>query len=635
MLRVALVTFESFYDHSLALDYLISFAEIRKEITGAVEFKVFVHREQDDANEITRQVVEWRPNLIGFNTYVWNIQRSVHAAREIKAALAEAVIVFGGMEATFNVVGLLKDVGEVDFVVVGEGEIPFIDLLGRLNRGEAFSKVEPGLAWRDKDGLPVSGGIGPTLTQMDDLPSPFQSSGFVRRGVRRILYESYRGCAFRCDFCLYSREYAPKRYFSLERVKADLDFIVQAGATHIRFVDATFNLDRKRAKEILRHLRSCNADVCVEVSAEFFDEEMVHLLPAAGVRHIDIGLQSTQRDALKAINREWYREDKFKQNLKLLRDEPALTLNVELIAGLPEDSPIGLRRSLDEATLTWPDHVSVYRLLGLKGTRLDKKSDELGLRFDPNPPYELIESGTFTSRDLDQVNELTFAHLVLFNLGIGRYALRYLVEVFGLQPSAVYDDFLDVAVRYGTYSFDDARRLGRHHAYGNRFDQPMPSGLELSRVCEAITRYFERSSIVSFSEANRSVALELVDFGYRLATHDPAREQASKKSCVVSSHLTLAPWCQRKSYSTAVLRELARQGHNFGELMPKDVSSIVFFYHPELGPAALAVDDATACLLDQGEVASSNGEGAIVKALREMAILVPQRSLYSGMQSEM
>lgn len=623
-MRVALLTLESFYDHSLALDYLVSYAEMHRGKTGAVEFKLFVHREQDDANEIIRQVVEWRPDLIGFNTYVWNIQPSVEAARETKRLLPDAGIVFGGMEATFNVAGLLKDVAEVDFIVVGEGEIPFVNLLGQLNRGEAFSSAEPGLAWRDETGLPVSGGIGPTLTQMDDLPSPFQAPDFARRGVRRILYESYRGCAFRCDFCLYSREYALKRYFSLERVQADLDAILQAGATHIRFVDATFNLDRKRAKEILRHLQGCSADVCVEVSAEFFDEEMVHLLPAAGIRHVDIGLQSTQRDALKAINREWYREDRFKQNLKLLRDEPALTLNVELIAGLPEDSPSGLRRSLDETVLSWPDHVSVYRLLGLKGTQLDKKSEELGLRFDPDPPYELIESRSFSSRALDQINELTFAHLILFNLGVGRYALRYLVEVFGLGPSDVYSDFLEIAVGHGIYSIDDALWYGRHHAYGNRFDQPMPSGLELSRVCEAITCYFERSSIVAF---DRLVALNLIDFGYRLATLDSAREPATNISSVGPGRLKLAPWCQRKSYSPEVLRELARQGHNFGELSPEDVSNVVFFYHPELGPAALAIDDATASLLNHREIDSSNGDSVILEALHELAILIPQHSL--------
>jgi hypothetical protein len=358
------------------------------------------------------------------------------------------------------------------------------------------------------------------------------------------------------------------------------------------------------------------------VSAEFFDAEMVHLLPGAGIKHVDIGLQSTQVAPLKAVHREWYKEDRFRSNLELLRTEPALTLNVELIAGLPGDNLEGLRRSLDEAVLRWPDHVGVYRLLGLKGTPLERDAQRLGLQFSPKPPYELLKSIDFPPATLEKLDEITFAHLIIFNLGVGRYALRYLVEVFNLRPCDVYDKFLEIIFAAGIYSPENARFLGRHHAYGNRFDQPMPPGLDLGRVHRATQHFFERVICEGFSDRERSIALDLVDFGYSLARLDGVNRRPPADDGIMKHDLQLAPWCQRRSYPPTVVGELARQGHGLGDLKPVEVATVVFFVHPELGPAALAADEQTAELLDciEGRVGNTNADA--VETLRELAILV-------------
>lgn len=280
-MRVALVSLESFYDHSLALDYLVSYASVRPALRETIEFEVFVEREGSLFGNAMERVMAFQPDLVGFNTYVWNIEASIVAAKSLKKMSPDTVIVFGGMEATFNAPTLLSEVSELAFVVVGEGERPFAGLLDRLIHNQNLTTAQPGLAWRDACRTPVVGGLGDVVAQIDEIPSPFQQSAFPTRGARRVLYESYRGCAFRCSFCLYQRDYAAQRYFSEERVKADLDAILRSGATHIRFVDATFNLNRRRAKNLLRHLEGCKADVCVEVSAEFFDAEMVSMLPRA------------------------------------------------------------------------------------------------------------------------------------------------------------------------------------------------------------------------------------------------------------------------------------------------------------------------------------------------------------------
>jgi hypothetical protein len=597
-MRISLVSLESFYDHSLALDYMAAFASRQLSCHLELEFDLLVQHDDIKLGAIIDRILDTRPEVVGFNTYLWNIEESVAAVRAIKAAIPSVVTVFGGMEATFNSCKILNQVPEVDFVVVGEGEIPFSQLLGTLAGNVPFSRPQRGLGWRNDRGTPIVGGPGEVIENLDEIPSPFQNTEFASRGLQKVLYESYRGCAFRCSFCLYQRDYTSLRYMSDDRVMADLTSILDSGVTHIRFVDATFNLNKIRTKRILRHLQGCRADVCVEVSAEFFDEEMVRLLPMAGVSHVDIGLQSTQRAPLHAVQREWYREERFKENLALLQSEPSLTLNVELIAGLPGDSPIGLRKSLNDAVLCWPDHISVYRLLGLKGSLVDRDAEKLGLQFASSPPYELTESKDFSHTDLVRIDELVFAHLILFNLGVGRYAFRYVVEMLGLLPCEIYEQFLDATFAGGQYTREEARFLGRHHAYGNRFDQAMPLGLGLERVKQATDFFVANMQNSEVCALGRRLMKELVDFGCELARLDSWNQSPR---AITRSNATEAAYV-RRVYSEPTISELVRQGRGIGALSSGEVVAIVFFVHPELGPVAFAADEITAQVLDELEM---------------------------------
>lgn len=623
-MRVALVSLGSFYDHSLALDYLVAYAS-GKLGRGAVEFRSFIDGDGRSGAEIVGQIRDFQPDMVGFSTYVWNIRASLAAARSIKGWRSSTVVVFGGMEATFNAESLLAEPDGPDFVVVGEGEIPFVVLLEQMLDQRNFAAEIPGLAWK-AGGRARMGGMAPAIACLDDIPSPFQADGFAQRGLKRILYESYRGCAFRCSFCLYHRDYARCRYFSHHRIAADLACIVNAGVTDIRVVDATFNLNRQHAKSILRALQGCQAKVCIETSAEFFDKEMVSLLPGAGIRHVDIGLQSTQPAALHAVGRDWYRSDRFRQNIELLRSEPALTLNFELIAGLPSDGMAGLRSSLDDAVSMWPDHVSVYRLLGLHGTVLERDAEALGLSFSVEPPYELVESAGFSIESLLSVDELVFANLLLLNMGIGRFALRYIVEQVGMRPSTVYDQFLDHVKSRGLYDHDELCYLGRFHAYGNRFDTEMPSGLNFSRVDRAITSFLSDFPACDGAADVSLLLPQLLGFGRSLAALDLVAPRPVAPTVSTALRPRLAPWCRGERYDPSVLAELIRQGHQFGDLAPADVAIIIFFVHPHLGPAALAADETTKHAIERIQKGGADFNDPVVEALRELGIAIGEEA---------
>lgn len=598
-MRVDLLSLESFYDNSLALDYLSGYARTRNFIKDSeVKFRTLIQRADRDKKRFQDELFDDLGDVIGFNTYIWNVEASIKAAQNIKREKPNSIIVFGGMEATYTANSLLNKIEEIDFIVIGEGEVTFAELLERIIKGDRFIDRIPGLAYRSGSNV-INGGIGATVKSLDDIPSPFQNPKFKERRSDEILYESYRGCAFSCGFCLYHRDYTKQRNYSLERVAADINALKEAGCSHIRFVDSTFNINRGRVKSILKFLDGIQAKVSVEVSAEFFDTETIEMLPRAGIRHVDIGLQSTNRAALAAVNREWYREESFQHNLFQLRDNPALTLNVELIAGLPADDYDGFKNSVDETVLLFPDHISIYRLLGLKGTAVELQKEKYGLLFSPKPPYQLLESYNFTPAILKKIELLTFSHLILFNLGIGRFVLKYFLNLTKMKPTAIYERFQEFVLEKGLYDIDEAILLSRFYAYGNRFDRVLPSGLHPERIREVVEAFFINEMLkLSYREPSRLVT-ELIDYGFQLGLLDFIEDIAQSVPFAAEDEpLIMAPWCKKIKYSLLVLKELHNQENNLGELLPEEISSIIFFIHPDFGPATLAIDKNTDKLLE-------------------------------------
>lgn len=625
-MNVELVSLESYYDNSLALSYVAGYASVDPALDG-VHFGTRIQRPGENVDHIIAPIIASRPAVIGFNTYVWNIEASRAFARSLKRALPSTTIVMGGMEATYTARELLRDVDEIDFVVIGEGEVVFADLVRRLLRAESFTGVMPGLAYRDAAKKVIVGGLGPTVTNLDDIPSPFEMPDFVASRPGRILYESYRGCAFRCAFCLYHRDYAPQRRFSEDRVARDLAAIREAGCSHVRFVDSTFNIPRDRAKSILHLLEGTIADISVEVSAEFFDAEMIDLLPRAGIHHIDIGLQSTNAAPLAAVNRTWFREDPFRRNLVALQQHAGVTLNVELIAGLPDDDLAGLRRSIDDAVSLWPDHVSVYRLLGLKGSDVERRSGELGLHFSPAPPYELLDSRTFSAEALKSTDLLTFAHMLLFNFGVGRYALRAAMDTLAVSATTIYEEFRRIIINDGPVPAEEAVSLAHHYAHGNRFDRELPTQLHLRRCRELLDLFFADFAAARLPSA-AALWLELIDFGEALASLDASEAAARGRLDIRASadFGELAPWCELRHYSRALTAELRRQG----ALSPTDiadVSTVLFTVHPKHGSVAIELDAHAADVVDRlqgrGVVQLSEfDDGPLVEELRSAGVLL-------------
>lgn len=376
------------------------------------------------------------PEAVGFSMYVWNRTFCCEIAARLRHLHPSVKLFCGGPEVTADP-GSIVNAGIFDFVITGEGERPFLSLCETLARDGDFSKI-PGILL---PGAPLLPSPVP-VTNLDSLPSPYLSGVIDTRATPGILWQLSRGCTFTCDFCFDSRGVHGVRLFSLERVEAELQHFAATGVTQVFVLDSTFNMDRKRAKTVLKMILKHTPDIHFhfEVRSEFIDREMAHLF-AQVVCSLQIGLQSADRDVLRLVGRTFDKTD-FTAKAGLLNESGA-TFGFDLIYGLPGDTLNGFRRSLDYALSLYPNHLDIFPLAVLPGTRLADHGASLNLYWDKRPPYLVQESARFSAADMAAAAALATACDIFYTRGKAVAWFNAIAAVLNLMPSDVLQSFSD------------------------------------------------------------------------------------------------------------------------------------------------------------------------------------------------
>src|SRR5690606_4229638 len=228
-MRVICTTLNAKYIHTnLAIRYLKAYAEPEFNI------KMIEYTIKDPVINIVTDLIKKEPDVIGFSCYIWNIEDSIKIIKMLKKINPDIKTVFGGPEVTYDAEEWLEKVPELDFIISGEGEKAFKDLLTELNGEGNFERVQ-GLAYRENGQI----FFRPQTDKLNlrEMPSPFRFEEDIPHLSKRITYiETSRGCPFTCQFCLSSIE-TGVRYFDREKIKNDLRFLMKHGAKTIKFMD--------------------------------------------------------------------------------------------------------------------------------------------------------------------------------------------------------------------------------------------------------------------------------------------------------------------------------------------------------------------------------------------------------------
>ena len=222
--------------------YANRFDHIRRGLGDEImtrEFSIFDRPVESAVDEIKRE----SPDLVGFSTYIWNIRE----VQEVVRKIGDTKVVLGGPQLTGIEKKIIEKNPGVDFVVSGEGEIVFKELLEHLLGQRNIEEVN-GITTRN-----IQTPQGESVN-LDEIPEFYERIFRENRDLTWINLETSRGCPFGCKFCTWGYD-KKMRYFNVDRVKRDLDAILQQDEIgSIYFGDSSLLLRKDRAREILGHI---------------------------------------------------------------------------------------------------------------------------------------------------------------------------------------------------------------------------------------------------------------------------------------------------------------------------------------------------------------------------------------------
>lgn len=444
MKKVLFCALNARYNHTnLAIRSLCTYgAKKLKErgLDGKLELRVKEQSINQSAEEIIRSIAEAfdgaEPDLLLFSVYIWNCSLTYTVAEAIKQIFPEMIIGFGGPEVSYQSNAVFEKCGAPSFIIKGEGERPVADILIKLAETEsggfidALSSVK-GLFFRNSsfsgDFLPVP---------LEDIPFVYANAPFEERADIKdciVYYESSRGCPFNCAYCLSSID-KKVRTLPLERVLAEIAYFMAEGFRLIKFVDRTFNLKPSHYLKIWQYIiENHNGKTAFhfEIEARNLCQESFELLAKApaGAIQFEVGIQSTNPETLKAVNRSPDVES-IARNIR--RIPKNIHVHLDLIAGLPKENLISFGHSYDYVAALKGEQLQLGFLKVLSGAPIAETTKEPGWQFMHIPPYEVLQTPALPYRDILLLKDVETLTDIFYNSPDFRFTIRFITDTASL-----------------------------------------------------------------------------------------------------------------------------------------------------------------------------------------------------------
>ena len=402
-MKVVLATLNAKYIHTnLGIRYLKAHAqpEYNPELA---EYTI-----KDPSLNIITDLYKRKPKVLGFSCYIWNIEETIEVIQMYKKIDPNVVIIVGGPEVSYDVQYWLDRVKEIDFVVIGEGEITFKKLLKAIETNNDFSNIG-GIGFRQDD----KNIIRPQIEKIDltTLPSPYHFEEDLPNLSNRIQYiETSRGCPFSCQFCLSSIEVGV-RYFNREVIKDDIRYMMANGAKIFKFVDRTFNISRSYAMDMFQFLIDEHVEGTVyqfEITGDIMRPEVIQFLnenAPKGLFRFEIGVQSTN-DATNELVQRRQNFEKLSRTVNLVRDGNKIDQHLDLIAGLPEEDYHSFRKTFNDVFALKPEELQLGFLKMLRGTGVRLRAKEHDYAYMDYAPYEILGNNILSFEDIVRIKQV-------------------------------------------------------------------------------------------------------------------------------------------------------------------------------------------------------------------------------------
>ena len=419
MPAIVLATINARYAHaSLGLRYLRANLGDLRDDSAIVEFVLGQKTE-----EMAEQLLARAPRIVGLGVYIWNVEESTRLVAVLKTVAPQVAVVVGGPEVSHEVESQ-RICALADYVITGWGDLTFARLARAILAGpRPLGKVHAG-----------------AQPPLEEVALPYDEYTDEDLRHRYVYVEASRGCPFKCEFCLSALDKTAWP-FPLEPFLAALARLYARGARHFKFVDRTFNLNVKTSLAIMQFfLDKLEAHPDDPVYAHF--EVVPDHLPDAlkegirrfppGTLQFEIGIQTFDARVQALISR---RQDnaQAEANLRWLRQHTHAHLHVDLIAGLPGEDMATFAAGFDRLVRLAPHEIQVGILKRLRGAPIARHTEAFGLRFNPQPPYNVLATDAIGFADMQRIAR--FARYWDLVGNSGRFA-RTLPLLLGQAPFA-------------------------------------------------------------------------------------------------------------------------------------------------------------------------------------------------------
>jgi len=362
------------------------------------EFKVEIIDANIDnlsVSDVMSLIKRIQPVAVGISVFCDDFAAAGHAlAASIKAFNNLVPVVMGGSYVTLNADVAIKDTN-VDYLVVGEGELVFKDILDYLS-GHAESLPDCGVVYRTTGKRIIDTGRALVISNLDQLPFPdYSKIDFAKYSDKEERNSAYmpplfpygrittsRGCPYRCSFCQVTAVNGSGiRYRSVSNVLEEVAMLIRDYKIKSLLIDdANFTVDRRRAKDIIRGFIERKYSLkwrIMNLAAYTLDDELLELMIKSGCNHIDLAIESGSKRVLKEIIHKPLNLDKVQTVIDKAK-ALGFMISANFIIGFPGETWSEIRETIRFAEVIDVDYIKIMAAMPLKHTELFEIANNKG-----------------------------------------------------------------------------------------------------------------------------------------------------------------------------------------------------------------------------------------------------------------
>jgi radical SAM superfamily enzyme YgiQ (UPF0313 family) len=268
---------------------------------------------QRHSGQVLQKILnDFKPDVVGFTAMSFQYQTALKLIKITRTFSEKIITILGGYHATADGAAILEgpDHSYIDYIIDGEGEVPFNALLKVLKKKGTISEV-PGLLYRMNGTVvktPRADLLPPDMIRIPDRAARLIKKGFHILGKPADVIETSRGCVYDCNFCSIRHMYGKSfRKFSTERIIEDLEDAKRFGAKSIFITDDNITLDGRRLQKLCNEIvdAKLNLTFAVQASVRGFKKnpELAEAMARAGTKIVFLGIENASDSALEFMQK--------------------------------------------------------------------------------------------------------------------------------------------------------------------------------------------------------------------------------------------------------------------------------------------------------------------------------------------